>query len=493
MPDEIRGNYLLSTRRAHLEASGGKWNEEEEEEEEEEEVENDGDDNDNEEEKDQGSSSQKTKTYKKKGKTTDSSNVSQDESSSRQKKQKKKKKKMKSSGDDMVEMTKQDASTLGKQKQKQKQKQKRKQKKSDNRNEESFSSSGLEDDDDDDNNDSDDDELKNTRFSKLDIELLSRSNQSLLPKYDKPKNAQPFNLQSTVMARAHARSPDKKLQPVINHQSDKQTKQAKQIKHIETDDNDGEDEPKSMEEKEDGNEADNEEVDWDAWKSPKMFLGDKVYSHLPSFQHNDLILILKTFAKLKGEVHQKKKKTTTKKNYTNKYFILQRCMCDDETVKGFRKIAKKFEKQCSRKLSWPQIKLFEFTQEKKNESYINQCVGLLTTRVIPFDCIDGKLLREKGLNLQQVAMSIQKLENSSIPPLVLYLLQIQTKYVSMWVAFVFTSPTSFSQIYMSHVLCVMSTFWRILWTHKDVKLMPVDPRSYLANERTFLKWTRLGA
>ncbi|ETO05227.1 dolichyl-phosphate beta-glucosyltransferase, partial [Reticulomyxa filosa] len=130
---------------------------------------------------------------------------------------------------------------------------------------------------------------------------------------------------------------------------------------------------------------------------------------------------------------------------------------------GFRKIIKKFDKQCSCRLKmsfWPQIKLYEFAKDKTHTSYIEQCAALLTTRVIPFGTVDSKLLCEKGMNLQHVAVAVQQLDAviaANLPfcccPLYVY---------------IFTNIFTFIP-------------------------MSVEPRSYLANERTFLKWTRLGA
>ena len=84
-------------------------------------------------------------------------------------------------------------------------------------------------------------------------------------------------------------------------------------------------------------------------------------------------------------------------------------------------------------------------QETKNDSYIAQVAAVLCTRTIPFGHLDASDLREKGVNLKQMAESIQQLE----------------------------------------AVCDEEL--------KETVPMNVEPRSYMANERTFLKWMRMAA
>ena len=154
-----------------------------------------------------------------------------------------------------------------------------------------------------------------------------------------------------------------------------------------------------------------------------LFIENAVFSHLPPSAHRECLSILLTLGKLK-------------------LFAWQ-------NSEGVRKIIKKFDKRFSKTLSstlWPKIKLNEFVQETKNDSYIAQVAAVLCTRTIPFGHLDANDLREKGVNLKQMADSIQQLEN----------------------------------VVAEDDL-------------KEIVPMNVEPRSYLANERTFLKWMRMAA
>eukprot|EP01083_Nonionella_stella_P080858 222376_1 len=154
-----------------------------------------------------------------------------------------------------------------------------------------------------------------------------------------------------------------------------------------------------------------------------LFIENAVFSHLPPGAHRECLSILLTLGKLK-------------------LFAWQ-------NSEGVRKIIKKYDKRFSKTLTstlWPKIKLNEFVQETKNDSYIAQVAAVLCTRTIPFGHLDANDLREKGVNLKQMAESIQMLENV--------------------------------------------TDERDL---KEIVPMNVEPRSYMANERTFLKWMRMAA
>ena len=154
-----------------------------------------------------------------------------------------------------------------------------------------------------------------------------------------------------------------------------------------------------------------------------LFIENAVFSHLPPSAHRECLSILLTLGKLK-------------------LFAWQ-------NSEGVRKIIKKYDKRFSKTLTstlWPKIKLNEFVQETKNDSYIAQVAAVLCTRTIPFGHLDANDLREKGVNLKQMADSIQQLE----------------------------------QVVAEDDL-------------KEVVPMNVEPRSYMANERTFLKWMRMSA
>eukprot|EP00484_Ammonia_sp_Unknown_P010381 CAMPEP_0197074838 /NCGR_PEP_ID=MMETSP1384-20130603/211307_1 /TAXON_ID=29189 /ORGANISM="Ammonia sp." /LENGTH=601 /DNA_ID=CAMNT_0042513679 /DNA_START=60 /DNA_END=1863 /DNA_ORIENTATION=- len=154
-----------------------------------------------------------------------------------------------------------------------------------------------------------------------------------------------------------------------------------------------------------------------------LFIENAVFSHLPPSAHRECLSILLTLGKLK-------------------LFAWQ-------NSEGVRKIIKKYDKRFDKKLTstlWPKIKLNEFVQETKNDSYIAQVAAVLCTRTIPFGHLDANELREKGVNLKQMADSIQQLE----------------------------------QVVAEEDL-------------KEIVPMNVEPRSYMANERTFLKWMRMSA
>ena len=119
-----------------------------------------------------------------------------------------------------------------------------------------------------------------------------------------------------------------------------------------------------------------------------LFIENAVFSHLPPSAHRECLSILLTLGKLK-------------------LFAWQ-------NSEGVRKIIKKYDKRFSKTLSstlWPKIKLNEFVQETKNDSYIAQVAAVLCTRTIPFGHLDANDLREKGVNLKQMADSIRQLEN----------------------------------------------------------------------------------
>jgi uncharacterized membrane protein YidH (DUF202 family) len=119
-----------------------------------------------------------------------------------------------------------------------------------------------------------------------------------------------------------------------------------------------------------------------------------------------------------------------------------------QNAEAFRKTVKKFDKRCNCNLTlsfWPQIQKFEFAQEKKMNAYISECASVLTTRVIPFENFSVEELKLKGVDLAAMSRAIQQLET----------------------------------------VCDLDL--------PEVVPMSVEPRSYMANERTFLKWMRMGA
>ena len=59
---------------------------------------------------------------------------------------------------------------------------------------------------------------------------------------------------------------------------------------------------------------------------------------------------------------------------------------------------------------WGRIQLNEFAQESKNDEHIEMVARVLCTRTIPFGHFDSKKLREKGVNLRQMATAIMQLE-----------------------------------------------------------------------------------
>jgi len=164
-------------------------------------------------------------------------------------------------------------------------------------------------------------------------------------------------------------------------------------------------------------------IDGDLVQPPRtLYIENAVFSHLPPGAHRECLSILLTLGKLK-------------------LFAWQ-------NSEGIRKIIKKYDKRFSKGLTstlWPQIKLNEFVQETKNDSYIAQVAQVLLTRTIPFGHLDANDLREKGVNLKQMADAIQQLEAVTEEEM------------------------------------------------KEVVPMNVEPRSYMANERTFLKWMRMSA
>ena len=158
-------------------------------------------------------------------------------------------------------------------------------------------------------------------------------------------------------------------------------------------------------------------------KPPKCVFRDyQLFSHLPSGSHKQCLMILRTLGRLK--------------------------LFGWQNSEGLRKIIKKFDKRFGCSLTqtlWPKIKLSEFVQEIKTDSYIAQVAAVLCTSRIPFDNFDAKELREQGMNLRQMATAIQQLETV-----------VEMQY-------------------------------------PEVIPMNVEPRSYMANERTWLKWMRMGA
>ena len=119
-----------------------------------------------------------------------------------------------------------------------------------------------------------------------------------------------------------------------------------------------------------------------------------------------------------------------------------------QNAEGLRKILKKFDKRFNEKLSrslWKKIQENEFCQERKHDKLIETVSKVLLTRTIPFGHFDSKKLIEKGVNLRQMSMAIMQLD------------PIVDKNL------------------------------------REIIPMSVEPRSYLANERTFLKWIRMSA